>query len=226
MSALSYRTQSRAHYKLSAIRLQTANCKNAPKENVNYIFISRWVHRGHFYSRTVSANWNMKLHSVNRTTTTIPDWVESVQISTTSVLYIVYCKCVPRSPYATSENNQIAYLCTVMKICVGSSTKMNLKLKFLCSVFFSLLPLTVPAKVQNCVTKFEDGIGAGLLRETFTKRQYCAYLGIPYVQPPVGILRFEVCMWCFWSVYMPCSRFIVITSKKVSITKNNNNKKI
>ncbi|XP_058831165.1 juvenile hormone esterase-like [Topomyia yanbarensis] len=47
------------------------------------------------------------------------------------------------------------------------------------------------ADPPNCVVKFENGVGVGLLNKTFTERLYCAYLGIPYVQPPIGELRFE-----------------------------------
>ncbi|XP_055533028.1 carboxylic ester hydrolase-like [Wyeomyia smithii] len=57
-------------------------------------------------------------------------------------------------------------------------------------IFSLLLPFSL-TQARRCVVKFESGGGVGVLKKTFTNRQYCAYLGIPYAQPPVGELRFE-----------------------------------
>lgn len=37
-----------------------------------------------------------------------------------------------------------------------------------------------------------NAVAIGILRKTPNGKDYCAYLGIPYAEPPVGVLRFEV----------------------------------
>nr|AKH45324.1 PA-like protein F [Anopheles sinensis] len=43
----------------------------------------------------------------------------------------------------------------------------------------------------ECIVGFDRGLAVGVRRQTFTGKSYCAYEGIPYVQAPVGQLRFE-----------------------------------
>uniref|UniRef100_A0A182FWC6 Carboxylic ester hydrolase n=1 Tax=Anopheles albimanus TaxID=7167 RepID=A0A182FWC6_ANOAL len=47
------------------------------------------------------------------------------------------------------------------------------------------------APLLECIVPFDRGVGIGMRRRTFTARRYCAYEGIPYVEPPVGVRRFE-----------------------------------
>ncbi|XP_049544609.1 juvenile hormone esterase-like [Anopheles darlingi] len=47
------------------------------------------------------------------------------------------------------------------------------------------------APLLECIVTFDRGVGIGMRRQTFTDRRYCAYEGIPYVEPPVGARRFE-----------------------------------
>ncbi|XP_058463093.1 juvenile hormone esterase-like [Malaya genurostris] len=45
---------------------------------------------------------------------------------------------------------------------------------------------------QSCVVKFDSvSYGLGFVNETFTKVQYCVYLGVRYAEAPVGSLRFR-----------------------------------
>ncbi|XP_058064681.1 esterase B1-like [Anopheles bellator] len=43
----------------------------------------------------------------------------------------------------------------------------------------------------ECIVAFDDGLVVGSRRQTFTALGYCAYEGIPYVEPPIGRLRFK-----------------------------------
>ncbi|XP_058128983.1 esterase B1-like [Anopheles ziemanni] len=43
----------------------------------------------------------------------------------------------------------------------------------------------------DCIVGFDRGLAMGARRQTFTGKSYCAYEGIPYVEAPVGQLRFE-----------------------------------
>ncbi|XP_053671934.1 juvenile hormone esterase-like [Anopheles nili] len=44
---------------------------------------------------------------------------------------------------------------------------------------------------DECTVAFDRGLAIGTRRKTFGGMAYCAYEGIPYVQPPIGKLRFE-----------------------------------
>ncbi|XP_309933.5 esterase B1 [Anopheles gambiae] len=48
-----------------------------------------------------------------------------------------------------------------------------------------------PSSSGICMVAFDHGLAIGSLRQTYGGSSYCAYEGIPYVQPPVGKLRFE-----------------------------------
>ncbi|XP_050092100.1 juvenile hormone esterase-like [Anopheles aquasalis] len=52
-------------------------------------------------------------------------------------------------------------------------------------------PLNDAPLELDCIVTFDRGVGIGMRRRTFTARRYCAYEGIPYVEPPVGARRFE-----------------------------------
>ena len=48
----------------------------------------------------------------------------------------------------------------------------------------------------SCTTKIDDGAGIGSLKQTVNKaKNYCSFLGIPYAQPPIEDLRFEVSLF-------------------------------
>uniref|UniRef100_A0A182P017 COesterase domain-containing protein n=1 Tax=Anopheles epiroticus TaxID=199890 RepID=A0A182P017_9DIPT len=62
-----------------------------------------------------------------------------------------------------------------------------------------------------CMVAFDRGLAIGSLRQTYGGSSYCAYEGIPYVQPPVGKLRFEdpqpyqfEDVWLFQNVSKAC----------------------
>lgn len=46
---------------------------------------------------------------------------------------------------------------------------------------------------RNAIVKVNEGILEGIeKRSTLTGKSYYAFLGIPYAEPPIGNLRFEV----------------------------------
>lgn len=53
---------------------------------------------------------------------------------------------------------------------------------------------TWTAKAGKCpVVKISTGEISGEDKESRNDRDFCAYRAIPYAQPPIGPLRFEVC---------------------------------
>jgi hypothetical protein len=47
--------------------------------------------------------------------------------------------------------------------------------------------------INDPIVQIQNGLVRGLVKRSRDGREYRAFLGIPYAQPPVNHLRFEVC---------------------------------
>lgn len=61
---------------------------------------------------------------------------------------------------------------------------------FLCNI--SIGSTEFDWSTTNVEIKVEEGLLRGVLRQSTKDKTFRAFYGIPYAEPPVGILRFEV----------------------------------
>lgn len=60
---------------------------------------------------------------------------------------------------------------------------------------FWLLLIVVTVNCDNLIVKTDNGKVRGVAQTTFlNQKEYIAYRGIPYAEPPVGNLRYKVRM--------------------------------
>lgn len=67
---------------------------------------------------------------------------------------------------------------------------------FLITISFVLQnTLAASPEETTCIAAVDDGLVVGLNELSENGKRICKYLGLPYAMPPIGDLRFEVCVF-------------------------------
>jgi carboxylesterase type B len=60
-----------------------------------------------------------------------------------------------------------------------------------------MVGITVRAENSNCTAKIAQGTLVGEQMAALFGTSFCAFLGVPFAQPPVGVLRFQASEYVF-----------------------------